>query len=444
MEDFIFAPLVLFVGLGIHAVVTRYHTAAENRVLNLAFAAHMLSGFAQVLLTRYYFGGGDMMGYFENGAQVADVLSDDVTRFLPEVLRAFLQREYEFPIPLFGASSTQSMSATAAMLLFVTGNSLYAAVFVVCVANYLSQVLLYRALKSEFAPEQQERVLWGTNLMPSAVFWSSALLKEPITMAALGPVVLALKWLSEGRRRIQAALLLVPGLFVIAMIKPYVLMALSVGAGIFYLWKRFRAQNAVVLRPFAVVTAVALGSAGLVFGNSYFSKADGASAASSLAHQRSVGYEVEGGSNFQIDSVSGDVTQRSLSQELVLAPIGLVTALFRPFLFEARNAVQLVNALEATALLLLFVRIVRRTSLRSLAKYITSSPALLFCTVFTLALAVGTGLATTNMGTLSRYRAPMMPFFFTVLLVLDHWSKEQQQQPRIRPVVAARSPVQRA
>jgi hypothetical protein len=43
---------------------------------------------------------------------------------------------------------------------------------------------------------------------------------------------------------------------------------------------------------------------------------------------------------------------------------------------------------------------------------------MMFCATFTLALALGTGLATTNLGTLSRYRAPMMPFFFTLLLVL--------------------------
>jgi hypothetical protein len=45
----------------------------------------------------------------------------------------------------------------------------------------------------------------------------------------------------------------------------------------------------------------------------------------------------------------------------------------------------------------------------------------MFCTVFVLALALGTGLATTNMGTLSRYRAPMEPFFFILIMVT--WSE---------------------
>ncbi len=439
MEDFIFAPLVLVVGFGVHLALLRRAEPWEMRAFNVAFVAHAASAFAQVLLTRYYFRGGDMLGYWENGVEVADVLRDDFPRFFPELVSAFLQRPYEYPVLIFGGSSTGSMSVASALVLFLTGNSLYAAVLLVSLLNYVSQQLLYRALKPEFEPAQQQRVLWGTNLLPSAVFWSSALLKEPLIMATLGPMVLALKWLSDGHRRVLALLMLVPSMTVMTMVKPYVLMALSLGAAVFYLWRRFRSQGATALKPFSVVTAVALGAAGLVLGNNYFSKADEASAASALARQRAVGYRTEGGSNFQIDALSESaVEKRTLTQELVLAPMALFTALFRPFLFEARNVVQLVNALESTLLLLLFARSWRRTSLRAMVSYVSGSPALLFCLVFTLALAIGTGLATTNMGTLSRYRAPMMPFFFTLLLVLDEWSARQARVAFVRPAVGAR------
>ena len=66
---------------------------------------------------------------------------------------------------------------------------------------------------------------------------------------------------------------------------------------------------------------------------------------------------VSGGSDFQLEGPGGgDVEQRSVFQELLLAPFALLTALFRPVLFEARNVVQLVNAIEATVLLVLFLR----------------------------------------------------------------------------------------
>ena len=438
MEDFIFTPLVLAIGFGVHMVVLRRHEMRERPALNWAFGLHVVSAFAQVLLTRFYFKGGDMFVYFSNGVEAAEVLRGDFTRFFPEVTSAFLQRPFEFPIEFFGGGSTQSMSAAASVLMFLTGNSIYAGVQLIALLTYVSNVLLYRALKPEFSRELQLRVLWGTNLLPSAVFWSCALLKEPLMMAALGPLVLGLRWFADGERRGRALALIVPSLTVIAVIKPYVLMALSLGAGVFYLWRRLRSASSAALKPFSVIGALAVGVAGLVLGNNYFTKSD-ANAAATFARQRSVAQSVSGGSDFQLEGPGGgDVEQRSVFQELLLAPFALLTALFRPVLFEARNVVQLVNAIEATVLLVLFLRMWRRTSFGALLSYVTASPALLFCAVLTLALAVGTGLSTSNMGTLSRYRAPMMPFFFTLLLVLDAWSTERVRVTPIGRAVEAR------
>lgn len=429
MEDFIFTPIVVAIAFGVHMAIVRRSEQREAPALNAAFALHLVSAFAQVLLTRYYFKGGDMFAYFNYGVEIAEVLRSDFTRFLPEVVSAFLQQPYDYPVDFFGGGSTQSMSAAAGLLLFLTGNSIYATVVLLSTCTYVSQLLIYRALKPEFSRELQLRVLWGSNLLPSAVFWSAALLKEPLMMAALGPLVLGLKLVADGRRYVVAALLIVPSFTVVAVIKPYVLMALSLAAGIFVVWQRLRSRTDAALKPFGVITAAMLAMGGLVLSNNYFAKGEREVTAETFAHQRQAGYGVSGGSDFQLES--GGEQQRSVTTELLLAPFALLTALFRPLLIEARNVVQLANAIEATMLLVLFVRTWRRTSFRQMTAFITASPTLLFCTVFTLALAVGTGLSTTNMGTLSRYRAPMMPFFFTLLLVLDAWSAERV---RVTPI----------
>ncbi|MEW6434124.1 MAG: hypothetical protein AB1730_21695 [Myxococcota bacterium] len=422
MEDFIFAPIVLAIGMGIHALVLRRHPPAEGQILTVGFAAHVVSAIAQVLLVKYYFkGGGDMLAYYEYGVPIAELLRSDFPRFAPELARAFFQQDDFFlPAGFAGAGSTQSMSAAAAFLLFLLGNSLYAAAILIGIATYVSQVLIAWALRDYFPRNQHRLVLVGVTLLPSAVFWSSALLKEPLIMAALGPIMLGLKWLSLGRRRVFALLLIAPSVVLMAMIKPYVLMTLSLSAAIFYLWTRFSVGQSAALKPFAVIMAAAIGMGGLVLGSRYFGKAESDSAAASLAAQRRVGYTVEGGSNYQLDApaTSEDVQKRSLSQELALAPLALLTAFFRPLLFEARNAVQFANALEATYLLVLFIQVLRRRRWSGLVATIGGSPAMMFCFVFAFALALGTGLASSNLGTLSRYRAPMMPFFFTLLLVL--------------------------
>ncbi len=420
MEDFIFTPIVLAVGLGIHATVLRLHGREEGRLLTLSFAGHVASGFAQVLLVLYYFpGGGDMLSYHREGVVLASLLRADFVEFAPEIGKIFLQQDGLIPFEFFGGASTASMSCASGFLMFLTGDSLFAGVQLVALAAYGSQVMIFRAFAADSGDSDRLALLAGLMLLPSAVFWSSGLLKEPLVFCALGPLLLSLRWLASGSRRAQAVFLGLPAAVIIAVIKPYVLIAVSLAAAGYYVSMRFQSR-AVALRPFAIGTALALSFGGITLANRYFVKAESESTASALASQRRVGYEVEGGSNYYLDSASGgeDLSNRTVSQELMLAPLALFTALFRPLLFEARNAVQLLNAIEATALLLLSIQLVRRRRWSTLVAEVRRSPVLAFCAAFTIVLAVGTGLATSNLGTLSRYRAPMMPFFFALLMVL--------------------------
>lgn len=68
---------------------------------------------------------------------------------------------------------------------------------------------------------------------------------------------------------------------------------------------------------------------------------------------------------------------------------------------------------------------------RPLVRRVTANPALMFSIVFVLVLGLGTGLSTANLGTLSRYRAPMMPFFLLLLLVLREPESKTLASPKL-------------
>jgi hypothetical protein len=423
MEDFVFTPLVIAFGLGLHSALLRMHTPQEGKLLSLGFFLHVGGGIAHVLVTTEYFQIGDLTGYYQWGVPVAETLRIDFFRFAPEVFKGFLQRtDLLMPAPLFGGGSTLSMSAAASFVLFFTGNSLYAACVLMGVFSYVSKVLLYRAFRDDFPAEKHTAILAGALLLPSAVFWSSAILKEPMVMVALGPLVLALRFLIERRRTVLAVLMGAPAVLTIVMIKPYVLMALSVAGGAFLVSARLRVRGSAVLKPFAVVPALILAFGGLVIGSRYMAKFDARDTASAIATQRRAAYSAGGGSAIDLGdaSASDDAANRSVVAELALAPLALGTALFRPLIFEARNAIQLVSALEMMMLLVMFAQGVRLRGWRGIFAMIWNSPVLLFCFAMTLALGLGTGLSSPNLGTLSRYRTPMMPFFFMLLLVLRY------------------------
>ena len=110
--------------------------------------------------------------------------------------------------------------------------------------------------------------------------------------------------------------------------------------------------------------------------------------------------------------------ERPLSQQLLLAPAGLFTALFRPLVFEARSAMVLANSVESTTLFILLLVSLFWLGLGRAWSLIVDSPAMMFCLVFTASFGSAVGVLTTNLGTLSRYRAPMMPFFAALVAVL--------------------------
>jgi len=125
-------------------------------------------------------------------------------------------------------------------------------------------------------------------------------------------------------------------------------------------------------------------------------------------------HQLRGGSHF---TLSGEVPTTLVGQ-LAYAPAALLASLFRPALFEVHNVLMLANAIETTALTLLFARILLTRNLGNVLRQITDNPFLMFCLVFVVSFGIAVGLASPNLGTLSRYRCLLLPFFVALLLVL--------------------------
>ena len=78
----------------------------------------------------------------------------------------------------------------------------------------------------------------------------------------------------------------------------------------------------------------------------------------------------------------------------------------------------LLNAAETTFILGSVIWIGFKRGVRKTVGLILSSPLAMFCLTFTLLFSVIVGLSTPNLGSLSRYRAPMMPFYISLILML--------------------------
>ena len=100
-------------------------------------------------------------------------------------------------------------------------------------------------------------------------------------------------------------------------------------------------------------------------------------------------------------------------------------------MWEARGITAFLGALENLLLFLLSIRALLQF-LRTGARFgpLLQEPLLPTCLVFVILFGVGIGVSTPNLGTLSRYRIPLIPFFAALFLIMEsHTLRYREEFP---------------
>jgi len=397
-------------------------------------------GFAvsQVPLALSFYGGSDMFLYFGYGEILARMMDVDPLRVMPEVTALLLQRPYRLPLMVAGAgTATGSMSALAAWCFYLWGPSKYAVCIAFAMLSLCGKIAMYRAFRANVDLRYRPPAAVATLFLPSFVFWSSGLIKEALAVAGFGWSLLGLHlWIREGRTATGWALI-VAGAAPILLFKAYILFPLALAGGAWYYWSRSLRRGRVRIRPAYLAIAMLLGLGGIVVLGDYFPSYSVDSFGVRASELQHVGRSLRGGSSY---ALAGDAPT-TIAGQFVYAPAALFTSLFRPVIFEVHNLLMLANAIETTVLTLLFLRVLFRRNLGVVRQQLANDPFLIFCLVFVVAFGIAVGLASTNLGTLSRYRSPLVPFFALLLLVLGTraraWSPEREFHSGSKPALGA-------
>lgn len=404
----------------------------ESKLVWTALYAHAAAVLAQIVITYEYYGIGDMMAYDLSGQLIADAILYDPGTFLPETLQLIFQTGGSFPFPVeAGQPSTGTMSGLTGLLYAFLGSSLAGTALCISLWAFFGKLAAFQALKSGFHRDLHSRLLIAMLLIPSAVYWSSGIVKESVAIGGLGFMVLGARHFIDARYA-RAAALLVIGFPAVSYTKPYLLFPFVVATGVWYaLTRAERAGRNFILKPIHFFLGLTASVVGLVLLGKVYPRFALDTFSQEASKLQITGMMVEGGSNYSLGS--GEKT--TAAGQLAFAPVALATALFRPLVFEVRNVLMALGATETMALLVLAFRGVSRRGLTWALALIRSSPQLMFCIAFVLILGVAVGLTTTNLGTLSRYRMPLVPFFAAVLLMLTAPARPVQAtklQPRPR------------
>jgi len=316
------------------------------------------------------------------------------------------------------------MIALVALLSLLTDDSLPAACTVIAVFSFFGKWVMYLALRRSLHVEVHRRLLIACMLIPSVVFWSSGLLKEAVAMAGFGWVLLGTQHLLA-KQFVRGAICAALGGLPVALSKPYVLVVFALAAAVWYYANRARHSPAASILSYPWRIAVGLGFAigALIALGQLFPRYAVDTIGEQIAMQQQAFQHNVGGSTY----VLGDPTQTTALGQLVFVPEALVAAFFRPFLFEANSPQILVNALETTVLSFILVRVVWKKRFAWVWGHLRASPVLMFFLAFSVIFGVAVGLSTANLGSLSRYRVPLVPFFAGIILILDTVATRQSQ-----------------
>ncbi|HWA74808.1 MAG TPA: hypothetical protein VG937_20840 [Polyangiaceae bacterium] len=417
MADFLATAPILLVFAWIALRRIRQFDAAERPLLWLAFLMHQLAGFVNIGVTKLYYGYGDMLSYYRFGLVASDRLHSDFWGLTPGLLGLIFRQPDPVAIPvdtLSPMSSTGSMQGLASFMTYFLFDSLYAICAVIAGLSFLSKVALYVVAREELPEIPPRSLLMTCLLLPSALFWSCSLLKEPIAM--IGLLVAIHSWHSVAKRRniVRSAILGILGSTVIILFKGYIFPALGLAIGAWYLIKNVRNKRgdiALTLGHAAIAAGAAIGIIAIT--GLLLPRFSADALSDQLADIQNVGARVNGRANYSLGEKAGIA-----NSQVALAPLGLFTALFRPTLLEATTPLVLIGALEMTAFLIATLVVPFRRGIPAALSELLKKPFLGFCAMFVLIFGTCVGLATTNLGTLSRYRMPLTPFFATILVAL--------------------------
>lgn len=421
----IFIILIYFVGYLIRPILTDQVTV---RYFFPALSLKLFGALAVGFIYQFYYGGGDTFNYHTFGSRI--MWEAFMQNPIDGVKLFFNSHEphlypYFSRIDFYGDPNSFSVTRTAAFFDLITFSSYSATALLFAFFGFIGIWFFFLSFYELF-PHLHYRIALASFFIPSVFFWGSGLLKDTIVMTCIGICTYYIKRIFIDKKvTLKAILILVISLFITFSVKKYVLLCF-IPAALFWIYagylNRIKTKMLrLLLLPFIFSIAIVTG----FFAIQKIGENDPKYALDKIAQTAQItAYDIgfysgrNAGSGYSLGELDGSFTSM-----LKLAPQAVNVSLFRPYLWEVRNPLMLLSALESTILLVLFIYLLFAKPMdffRSLA-----DPNVLFCLVFSVTFAFAVGVSTYNFGTLSRYKIPLLPFFSVVLLLIADYSNRE-------------------
>ncbi len=303
--------------------------------------------------------------------------------------------------------------------------SFVATAILLAAVSFIGMWKLYEVFIEQF-PHLTRQFAITFFFIPSVFFWGSGILKDTYTLSAIGFFVYGIyRFQIQKKRKIKFLLMILGASFVFIYIKPYFLFAMLPGTLLWIFFNRIqRIGNAffrlatvpfLLVLLFVIVTSVFQGLSEYLGEYSLDNVLQKA-----VKTQQDLVRNQYGNNSYDIGKF-----EPTVGGVLSKTPAALNLALFRPYLWDARNPVMLLSALENLFMLGFSIYMLLKVRFSILLTSLQSHPLLLFSFLFALVFAFSVGLTTANYGALARLKIPCIPFYVASLFILYDLNKEK-------------------
>lgn len=427
----IFLIVIFFFGYFIRPFVTDFNT---KRYFFPALTLKIVGAISLGLIYQYYYGGGDTFTYFNLGSKyIWEAFNESPILGLKLIFAGEEYSpdtfQYASKIYTYGDLASYFVVRIAGIFDIITFHTYSATAVLFAIGSFSGIWAMFMAFYRQY-PTMHLKLAIACFFIPSLFFWGSGILKDTLTIGAVGWFIFCLhKIFFEKRQIVIFVILMLVASYILYTVKIYILLCLIPSSIIWVLSHSLRSVRNVILRamvaPFIIFIAILSGTLAVKEvgeDNSRYNIENLAYTAKVSAEWIHYVSTREGGSAYTLGDF--DYSPTGMIKKF---PLAIWVTLYRPYLWESHNLVMILSALENTILLIFTIYIVFKSGFFRSIKLSVSQPVLLFCFTFSVAFAFAVGISTYNFGSLVRYKIPMLPLFVMGLFLLYHHAKREKK-----------------
>ena len=427
-NDIITAPITLtIIFLFAYIFVNLKYTDKKiKRYFITALIFRLIGAMSGVLIVDYYYQGGDMLQYYRGAMQVKEailtnpykineILWLDSSEYSSEISTIINHFHYKNP------GNALIMKWGGVIALFTLSRLPIA--FIITIYSFLGCWLIFLTFYKRY-PHIHKNIAIATLFLPSVFFWGTGLMKDTVTLAAVGFIVYYFFKIFTARRKkiIFSSLVILVNCYIAYTVKSYIILCLmpALAAWLFLTYHAKIRNRKLRILALPIFVAFAISSALLILlfissSTEKFKSTNILDYAENLNHAFSE--NTNSNSSYSLGLI--DFTPIGLMK---VFPKAINVTLFRPYLWEARSPLLIPAAFESIFFLLLTMIILFKLGVFRILQICKKNPDVFFCLLFSIFFAIAVGITTGNFGSLMRYKIPCLPFYLLALFIILSYS----------------------